>query len=250
MFFKNRRSKLSIDEQDKVLIDNAFESIEALFGSKILERQVILPTKEFFPIDFHGEEDNATDVFDRLSSFMDVDNSKIDLVFYSERRDLEFSSGLISIPDESEELTAGRYVEYDDGGIEIFIEEQELKNPVSLIATLSHELAHFKLRQEVNFKEEDEILTDILTIAHGLGIFTANTSIVRMNTWADGNYSGWQVKGGSGYLHYKVCGYALALYSYKRGEDLSANWAKYLEKDVRKEYEKSFKYLSSRDIES
>ncbi len=243
MFFKKRR-KLSIQEEDKVIIDNAFLTIQNLFGkANILNGEVVTPTKEFFPINFQGREKDAIEIFKLVASFMKVDDSKIDIVFYSERRNIEPSGGLIPVLDENEVLTTGRYVEYDNGDIEVFIEEQELKDFTSLIATISHELAHFKLRTEVLFKEEDEVLTDVLTIAFGLGVFTANASIVKMDTWTDGNLSGWQLKGGGGYLHHKVCSYALALYSYMRNEDSSVQWTEYLEKDVYKEYKKGFDYL-------
>ena len=243
MFF-NKKNKLSIHEEDKVIIDNAFVTIQNLFGrDSILNSEVVTPTKEFFPINFQGREEDAVQVFKSVASVMEVDHNRIDIVFYSERRNIEPSGGVIPVLNENEVLTTGRYVEYDNGDIEVFLEEQELKSFTSLVATISHELAHFKLRNEVSFKEEDEILTDVLTIASGLGIFTANASLVKMDTWTDGNLSGWQLKGGGGYLHYKVCGYALALYSYIRKEELSVQWTNYLEKDVYKEYKRNFTYL-------
>lgn len=245
MFFKKKAPSLSINENDKSLIDNSFESIKDLLGDNIFARKdVVLPTNQYFPIVFQDTKEYAHKIFDIVASIMEINNGRIDLVIYSERKDLEYTSGIIPIMDENEPLTTGKYVEYDNGDIEIYIEEQELKNPQSLVATLSHELAHYKLRHELEFIYDDEILTDLVTIAFGLGIFTANTSVIKMSTWSEGNYSGWRVKGGSGYLGYKGCGYALALYSFYKGEESSSAWTKYLEKDVLREYERSFKYLS------
>lgn len=104
----------------------------------------------------------------------------------------------MSIPEEGEELSTGRYIEDDDGYIEILVEEKQLENPLSLIATLAHEMAHYKLLGEGRTGENDEVLTELTVLIFGLGIFNANTSIVRMNTWSGNLYAGWQIQGGSG----------------------------------------------------
>ena len=244
MKFFNKK-KLSISKKERTLIENSFHLVYDLFGSEVLKKETVLPTKDFFPINFKGKDRDAFFIYERIADIMEIDISNIKLIIYSERKDIKFSDGLISIADENEKFTTGKYVEYDNGDIEIFIEEQELFNPVSLIATISHEIAHFKLRYEVNYKEDNEITADVLTIIYGFGIFLANSSLSKLVTWAEGNYSGWKISGGSGYLNYKMSGYALAYLHYMKKDIDKSDWYKYLEKDIYKEYLKSLRYIES-----
>ncbi len=172
---------------------------------------------------------------------MDVKDKEITLLFYSDPKQIEFSEGLSTVQGDYDK-SLGRYVQYDDGLIEIMVEEELLKNPFSLIATLAHELAHVKLLSDHLIEENDEYLTDLAVIIFGLGIFNANTSITRLNTWSGVSHCGWQISGGEGYLHYKVQAFALALLSNYKGEE-STGWSVYLEKEIKKVFEKSLKYI-------
>ena len=140
--------------------------------------------------------------------------------------------------------TAGKYVEHESGLIDIMIEEGQLKNPISLIATIAHELVHVKLLGEGMINENDEYLTDLGVLIYGFGVFNANTAVTEMNTWSGVSHTGWQISGWAGYLHYKVQAFALALLShYKNEKDLS--WATYLHKEVEKCYQLSVKYIDA-----
>lgn len=240
----SKKDKCPIHREDKEWIEDSFAWLISEFGASLIKDGiVILPTKQYFNIDFKGNRSDAYSVLEMVVDVMQVSNStEIDLLFYNERQQIEFSEGLISEPDEDTEVTSGKYMQYSDGKIEVHIEEQQLVDPISLIATIAHEVAHYKLLGEGRIDENDELLTDLVTIIFGFGIFTANTSVVRMRTWSGVTHTGWQITGGSGYLDFKLNGFALALYAYFRGKNYP-EWSSYLEKDVLKEFKKNFKYI-------
>ena len=72
------------------------------------------------------------------------------------------------------ESASGTYENTEDRTI-ISIETGQLKNPISLIATISHELAHHILLGENRIEENDELLTDLTAITYGFGIFIGNS---------------------------------------------------------------------------
>jgi hypothetical protein len=245
MFWRNKIS-CPISKEDKEWLEDSFLWLEDEFGSSIIkERPITLPTKEYWDKPFSGNENDAFYVLDYVREGMFINREvNIDLVFYSEQQPVEFSEGIVSVQDENIELTAGRYIQYDKNDIEILIEKNQLKNPIALIATIAHELAHYKLLGEGRLKDNDEPLTDLTTLIFGFGIFTANTSVVKMQTWSGTSHAGWQIHGGSGYLNFKQHGFALALYSSYRNEN-RPEWINFLEKDVSKEYSKSIKYIEA-----
>jgi hypothetical protein len=238
-----RKHKCPVSDEDKTYLEDCFLWLGNEFGDEIIKnKEVILPTKDFFKRQFGGSKEDAYYVFKELCQHMEVDESNIELIFYSEKRPTELGDGVLLIPEEGEQSTLGNYSQYDDGSIEIMIEESQLNNPISLIATLAHELAHVKLLGENRMQENDEIITELTVLIFGLGIFNANTSVVKMSTWSGSLYTGWQLTGGSGYLNYKLHGFALALYANYRKE-LTPDWANYLEKDVLKEFDRGMKYI-------
>lgn len=243
MFWRNK-IKCPISEADKEWLEDSLLWLEKEFGSSaIKECPITLPTKEYWDKPFSGNENDAFYVLEYVRKQMFINREvNIDLIFYSEQQPLEFSEGIISVQDENTELTAGMYIQYDKNNIEILIEKNQLKNPVALIATIAHELAHYKLLGEGRLKNNDEPLTDLTTIIFGFGIFTANTSVVKMQTWSGAYHAGWHIHGASGYLNFKLNGFALALFSSYRNEN-NPTWINFLENDVLKEYSKSIKYI-------
>lgn len=236
-----KKNKCPITEEDKDWLEESFLWFEGILGKDfILNRETILPTKQYFNWDYQSKEGDAQKVLEVISKLMEVDPKRINLCFYSEVGNVEFTEGIITR--NIDKLTAGKYVEFADGNIEIWIEEKQLKDPVSLIATMAHELAHVKLLGDNLIEENDEYLTDLAVIIFGFGIFSANTALVRMNTWSGLTHTGWQIAGGDGYLHFKVQSFALALLANYRN-DLNTDWTEFLDKEIRKLFFKSLKYI-------
>jgi len=237
-----KKNKLPIEPGDEEWLEDSFLWFEEKLGKNaLLNQPMVLPTKEYFNWNFKGEEGDAYRVLERVTEIMKADSSRITLNFYSEPSQIELTEGLITVQGDYQGAS-GRYIEYHDGQIEIMLERRQLINPISLIATVAHEVAHAKLIGEKMIDKNDEYLTEIAVLVYGFGIFNANTSVVRMNTWSGTTHAGWQVIGGSGYLHYKVHGFALALYASYRN-DPTPKWLEYLEKDVQKIFRASINYI-------
>jgi hypothetical protein len=129
---------------------------------------------------------------------------------------------------------------YQEGVIRI--NDNELANPMSLVGTLAHELAHQRLLGERRIDPDiidNELLTDLTVVFMGLGVFLANVP----RFW-DGDYTHWP---GTAvrkpeYMTGAMFGYALALVAWVRGETRPA-WARYLHSNVRGEFWQGLRFL-------
>jgi len=131
----------------------------------------------------------------------------------------------------------------EKGMFKIEIKESNLLNPISVIATIAHELCHVLLLGENRISRDDhdmEPLTDLLTVFMGLGIFTANSTI-QFNQWQDYQKQGWSIQS-QGYLTQEAFGYALAAWAQMRN-DLNPSWIKYLSTDIKAYFKMSLKLL-------
>ncbi len=241
MFF-NRRNKALIDESVKNQIDDCFAIIEEFVSiESLMVKETVLPTRDFFKQKYDGKREDGIYIFQRVCFFMDIDPNEIIFDYYSEKNNVELSSGLMPVLEEDQNTTLTNYIEYDNGDVEILVEEHALLDPLNLIALISHEIGQYKLRKKFNYLEEDHVLIEVLVIYYGLGIFSANQSSLEMKTWSNGGYSGWEMNGGNSYLSSSSFGYALAYYSHLKNDFSNNNWKKYLNKDILKNYKKSFK---------
>jgi hypothetical protein len=232
-----------ISVEDKDYLEDCLLYLEEVFGKDLIKnKRVLLPNDKVFQKPYYGEYKDVKELLGILCSHMEINADSIELSFYKERQQIEFSEGLSTVYEKDTELTSGKYIEYEDGSIEIKIEENLLTNLPSLIATLAHELAHYKLLGEKRIDDNDEVLTELTVLIYGLGIFNANSSVISLDTWSGTTHTGWKVSGGEGYLHYKLHGFALALYANYRG-DRKPYWLGSLAKDVLKIYHRSMRYI-------
>ena len=170
-------------------------------------------------------------------------------------------------PDETEELrqilphwrgdagtrAAGLYVhaheqdrltEDSERGMVVAIRSTMLKDPMSLVATVAHELGHVILLggKLLSPKTTDhEPMTDLLTVFLGLGLFTAN-SAARFKQFQEDRRIGWSMQS-LGYLPESVFGYALARFATERGEN-KPEWARHLSPNVRSDFKRSKRWLT------
>lgn len=196
---------------------------------------VILPNSHYFPDEYNGTEEDARLLLDRVCDYMELDSRTVELHLYQDRNVVHDEHGRLG--------TAGVYDEAS-GMYRVWIEASNLGDPLGLVATMAHELAHVHLlgHRRVSENEEDhEPLTDLLTVFLGMGIFTAN-SVLREKSWVAGAWSGWTM-GRSGYLSMPMYGYALALFAWVRREP-NIEWADELRPDVRSAFDEGQKYLA------
>ena len=174
---------------------------------------------------------------------MGVDPGQVELFVYSEGRPAMRGWGLSSSGG-----SAGLYLR--KGGLagapmaRIGIEESQLADPMSLVATLAHEIGHEILigQGRITADDEDhEPLTDLLTVFLGTGIFGANSTI-RDSGWTSGGWTGWKTQR-LGYLDQRTFGYSLARFAWERGEANPA-WIKSVRPDVRSPLKQGLRFLS------
>lgn len=203
-------------EAERDWIDGRMRWLCEAFGfDRIIRRPILLPTPEYFPEEYDGTEDAARKVISRLWRQMDV----------SLHADAIITGDSMPLPADDPETP---------------IDPATLNDPALFIARSSWEIAAILLRDrfDVPMTQSDFApLADLVTIALGLGVFTAN-SLIKENYWAAGGYSGWSFQKHV-FLSLPGLGYALALVSRLRGEDV-AFWASSLRADVREAFDREF----------
>ncbi|MEM8937917.1 MAG: hypothetical protein AAGC64_01065 [Bacteroidota bacterium] len=237
MFWK-RKKKLPITEEDKVWVDEALNWLcKELGEAHFMKMQTVTPTADFYDRTFDGTEEDARFILDRTKEIMGLRKAKIKLHFFSDSP-IETDDGtILTTPADIEgqwKSAAGTF-EQRKGKTIISIERQQLKNPISLIATISHELAHEILLGQNRIEENDEYLTDLTAITYGFGIFIGNS---RFEFSASG--FGWQ-SSGQGYLPEQIIAYAMAWLSIKRNEN--TDYTQFLDKSLQKYFQQSWEWL-------
>lgn len=132
----------------------------------------------------------------------------------------------------------------------ITIDERLISQPVNLIATLSHELAHAlhnRMREPLDIEPEHyELFTDLTAVYLGYGIFLANSRFEFVK-FQDGELSGWQASG-AGYLPEADLVMGLAIFM--KIKDIAADAAiEHLKPRLGKMLRKAFRQLEKHNDE-
>jgi len=242
--FLRSRPICPVDEDHQKWVDGRFRWLQEQLGEqRPREVRVVLPTPEFFPDTYNGGLKDAQAILVRVAGYMNVDPARFKLFIYSESR----LQGM-----DRENGSAGLYLH--EGGKDpngktlaaIGIESSQLGDPLSLVATLAHEIGHEILIGQGRItpdQPDHEPLTDLLTVFLGMGIFGGNATI-RDRGWSSGGWAGWQTRR-LGYLDQRTFGYALARFAWTRGES-SPSWIKSVRPDVRAPLKAGLRFLSGR----
>jgi hypothetical protein len=244
--------KLPVSDEDQRWVDEGFRRLEKLLGRhRMLDAEVVLPAAEYFPDPYDKTPEAAEKLFRRVCAYMRVDHNRIELEIFSD--ETEELGNLLPAWRGKSGGPAGLYVhdhatdgegEGNDTRMVVAIRATQLKDPLSLVATVAHELGHVILLggRLLDFKtQEHEPLTDLLTVFLGLGIFTAN-SAGRFTQFQEDRRQGWSMHR-LGYLPEEVYGYALARFARERGEDKPV-WIKHLSTNVRVYFRRSRDWLA------
>lgn len=116
-------------------------------------------------------KDDAQDLFRLIKHHMNLTDENIQLDFFWETPlESKDPSQFLDTAElyKTERLTIGEY-QQDESGFTIRLGMTTLKNTSKLVFILAHELAHYKLLGQEELFFNDEILTDILALAHGFG---------------------------------------------------------------------------------
>jgi hypothetical protein len=246
--FWNKRKKLPITEEDKVWIDEDLKWLKAELGEEhFMEIQTVEPTKEFYNRNFDKTEKDAEFILERTMELMSIKDVEIKLDFFSDGIVESENGTILTTPADINgewKSAAGTY-EKNEKGIIISIETQQLKDPISLIATISHELSHQILLGENRIEENDEYLTDLTAITYGFGIFIGNSRFNFSQFSTNGGF-GWQ-SSGIGYLPEQIIAYSMAWLSNERNEN--TEYSNFLKPSIKKYLKNSYEYLKNEKSE-
>ena len=236
-------SKLLVGKEEQEWIERSLIWLLNEFGKDyFLGKATIIPHWSSFP-KYEGTDECVRRLVDHVCGCMDVNPSLID-VEISESENYADDEGL-SAGESRFEGAAGMFVQ--EGGnprMQIHIDENCRADSLKLVATIAHELGHARLLGERRLSPDDpahELMTDLITVFLGMGIFTANNAF-QFNQWTDGNMQGWSVSTG-GYMSEPMFGYALAACCWMRSE-AKPRWGDFLAMNVGHYFRNSLKYLN------
>lgn len=252
MLFLSKPAKLPVSNGARDLIDGAMAWFVEVFGEeRLLNTTVILPSVQFFPEGWDASEECMEALVNRVCGYMGVPREDIELNLFRDpgeemARDLRQQAPHFKGAQDYE--GAGYYGgQGDDERYRISLKISHRNDPISVIATVAHELSHVLLLGEGRLKRDHpqmEPITDLATVFCGLGIFSANSAI-RFRHVADGTWRGWSINR-LGYTSEEAYGYALAVFARMRGE-AKPPWAKHLSTNVAEYFRRSARYLADRN---
>jgi hypothetical protein len=234
--------KLPVAAEEAEWANRSFQRLAEMLGpQRMLLAKVVLPNDEYFPDRYDRSEQALRAIFVRVAKMMAVQSDEIDVSVYDQDHDLTRS--LVPFYSGRASGAAGLYHHGPSGRTQISIDQEKLKDPMSLVATLAHELGHvILLRPGLVGRDEPDMepLNDMLTIFLGLGIFTANAAF-QYRQFTEDRSQGWSVHR-QGYLSEGMFGYALARFAFERNEPKPA-WAKYLASNIQGHFRRSQNWL-------
>jgi hypothetical protein len=189
------------------------------------------------PDPYDGSNKAVRTLLDRVCEYMDVVPALVALKAVKE-------AGQIWLVNETGQALGGAAGTYEEGDRKFIIRiaKSGLDDPMGLVGTMAHELAHVRLLGESRIMQEEfdnELLTDLTTVAFGLGIFLANSPRnwrSDLKTWPDSDLNRPE------YMSPPMFGYALAHLAWHRGDEWP-DWARHLNWSVRGEFKQSLRYL-------
>lgn len=232
------RPSCPCDPAAKAWVEERLEWLAGEFeDSAFSGRRIVLPTPEYFPDPYDGSKRAVRNLLDQVCGFMDVVPDLVALKFVSDAGKIWLVNDAGHyLPD-----AAGTYEEGERKFI-IRIDKSGLDDPMGLVGTIAHELAHVRLLGESRIMREvfdNELLTDLTVVHFGLGIFLANTP----RNW-ESQYTKWPdtdlLK--PEYVTPPMFGWALAHLAWFRGEE-RPEWARHLNGGARANLKQGLRYL-------
>jgi hypothetical protein len=229
------------DAETKEWIEDAFNWLLAEISAEtLMEIELVLPTEKYFPDPLTGKPKDVRRMLERVCVFMDIDPKEVDLQLYSK-----------ALEDQARRTPANEqaghphfWYKKQKGKFNLRLEVTQAKNAESLVAAIAHELGHVILIGENRFdraRTDIESMADLLTVFYGFGVFTANSAVALAQARNMKYEGGPHLR--DGYITEEMYGYALALFSYARGES-NPIWKKHLHVNVKHYFKQGFKYLT------
>jgi hypothetical protein len=200
-------------------------------------RDIVLPTPEFFPKGYDGSERSVRRLVKQVCEYMDVVPDFLKIKFFDTPQLLLVNEQGHGVPTGA----AGTFEETESKFL-IRLARSEFHDPIGLVGTIAHELAHARLLGERRISEgayDHELVTDLTVVFFGLGIFMANSPRAwygQFSTWPGTNLKKPE------YMTAAMFAYALAHLAWHRGEQ-KPPWAKHLRWHPRANLKQGIRYL-------
>jgi hypothetical protein len=238
------RPKLPVSEEERLWVDEGFRRLSRMLGSsRMLNAKVVLPTDEHFPDPYSPTEAGLEALFRRVCAFMSVPRAQVELAVIPDSSELvEMLPAYSYKPEGPAGLHYGKRWEGEHPLVAI--RQSLLKDPLSAVATLAHELGHVILLGGGHLDrntDDMEPMTDLVTVYLGMGIFTANAAR-RFQQFQDDRKQGWSMSR-LGHLSEPVYAYALARFAKDRGEEKPA-WTPHLSTNLKAWFRQSATWLA------
>jgi hypothetical protein len=237
------RPKLPVTEEERLWVDQGFNRLSHMLGSsRIHNAQVVLPTDEYFPDPFTPTEAGLEALFRRVCTYMAVPRSHVELAVIPDSSELV--DMLPAYSRKSEGPAGLHFGSHEEAELPLVAVRQGLlKDPLTVVATLAHELGHVILLGGGHLDrdaEDMEPMTDLVTVYLGLGVFNANAAR-RFQQFQNDRKQGWSMNR-LGYLPEPVFAYALARFAQVRGEEKPA-WTSHLSTNLKVWFRQSADWL-------
>ena len=177
------------------------------------DTQLVTPTYAFFPDRIENETELVEKIFSRVKQYAGMSEWKTRLVAQKPGADAVVAPtvAMANVP----QSPAGTFsMSRLTGKAKITYDPRHAKEPEKLIATFSHELAHYlsmdKPRTPPGGKRNWEYATDLLSVYLGFGIFACNSAYT-FRQYTNFDSQGWESER-IGYLSQEGLVYALALF--------------------------------------
>jgi hypothetical protein len=245
-----RRVQCPVEVADREWIEESFSWLAGRFGVSLLTNGVILPTSEYFPEPFSGEQKQLHALVTGVASAMGLAQSAqltaVPLVRGSGAGVERGLTGCVGYP-------GGAFRGGEGDGV-IALDPALMSRPIALVATVAHMLGHLSFAGKRGIparRTSREGLIDLLAVYSGFGIFSANAAVQvevdpRANERAALSYglsTGRLTFHRCGYLTEQVHGYALACLALMRGET-RPTWSRHLDTNPRVYMKQSLRYLA------
>jgi len=205
--------------------------------------QLVTPSRDFFPPTEAVGHERVLHIFRCIQKLMGLQAWECELVAYERR---EANQRIAEYNFVRSAASPNGTFQVRDGRATITYAADLADEPASLVATLAHELAHYRLaligKPGPGGHDALELTTE-LTVAHaGFAVFSANRAF-SFSRSQDAWGSGWKTSR-NGYFSDRTWAFALALFLKLKGAEGAADrWVKPITKDMMKS---ATKYLDKR----
>lgn len=176
------------------------------------ETNLILPTEDFFPLKFKTEDEITCYTFEQVKKYSGLEKWPCKLEIQDEDPNLHVADFLVVQGVENN--PHGTFSINEENEAVITYNPKLVSDPTQMVATFSHELAHYLTSTASEPPpggwENWEFATDITATFLGFGIFQAN-SVFNFQQYQGVGTHGWRTTGG-GYLSEAEQSYSLAIF--------------------------------------